>query len=136
MRVRDIMTKQVVTIPADATLREALGLLRTNEFRHLPVVEGGKLLGVVSDRDVAGLALPVVVSTDTANEFRAMLDKPVTAIMRHLTVSVSEDDTLAHASALIRAHHIGAVVVTAQGQVTGLVSYVDLLRVAEPLFSA
>src|SRR3712207_8333459 len=50
--VRDSMTREVVTVVPETTAAEALALCRGNRIRHLPVLEGGRLVGVISDRDL------------------------------------------------------------------------------------
>jgi acetoin utilization protein AcuB len=50
--VRDSMTQELVTVAPETTAAEALALCRTNRIRHLPVLEGGRLVGVISDRDL------------------------------------------------------------------------------------
>src|SRR3989339_878612 len=53
MKIRDIMTKKVISIPAHATLRQAASILAENEISGAPVVsEAGKLLGIVSEKDL------------------------------------------------------------------------------------
>jgi CBS domain-containing protein len=51
MRVRDLMTTEVVTFPPDETMQAAQALMRAKGFRHLPIVQDGRLLGILSIRD-------------------------------------------------------------------------------------
>jgi CBS domain-containing protein len=57
MRVRDIMTTRVISCAPDDTMQEAQEIMRKNRFRHLPVVEGGRVLGILSIRDTLALRL-------------------------------------------------------------------------------
>ena len=57
MRVRDIMTTRVISCSPDDTMQEAQEIMRKNRFRHLPVVEGGRVLGMLSIRDTLALRL-------------------------------------------------------------------------------
>src|SRR5215207_3215289 len=50
--VRDSMTREVVTVGPETTAAEALALCWENRIRHLPVLEGGRLVGIISDRDL------------------------------------------------------------------------------------
>ncbi len=50
--VEDSMTREVVTLAPETTAKEALDLCRERRIRHLPVLEGGRLVGIVSDRDL------------------------------------------------------------------------------------
>jgi signal-transduction protein with cAMP-binding, CBS, and nucleotidyltransferase domain len=53
--VSDVMSKDLITVEPGASLREAAGIMTDKWIRHLPVIEGGKLLGIVSQRDLAGV---------------------------------------------------------------------------------
>ena len=68
MRARDVMTTRVVTCGPDDTMRFAQDLMRTNHFRHLPVVENGRVSGMLSLRDT--LALRLQESEDEMNILR------------------------------------------------------------------
>ena len=54
-RVSDAMTKDVVTVPPAMTLREAAAVMADKWIRHLPVVEQGRVVGILSQRDLAGV---------------------------------------------------------------------------------
>ncbi len=57
LRARDVMTTRVVSCGPDDTMQAAQELMRHNHFRHLPVVEGGRVLGMLSIRDTLALRL-------------------------------------------------------------------------------
>ena len=72
--VRSVMTSAPLTVEVDAPLREAQDLMIDHEIRHLPVVEAGRLVGIVSDRDVAA------VDNDSASrELMERLKSPSTS---------------------------------------------------------
>jgi CBS domain-containing protein len=54
-RISEVMTKDVVTVGPQTTIREAAKVMADRWFRHLPVVDAGKVIGVISQRDLAGL---------------------------------------------------------------------------------
>jgi CBS domain-containing protein len=54
-RVSEVMTKDLITVGPQATLREAAKIMADRWIRHLPVVDGGKVVGVISQRDLAGV---------------------------------------------------------------------------------
>lgn len=56
-KMKDVMTTKIVTVAPDATVEECMGLMLKYRIRHLPVAEGGKIVGIVSIRDVVGLVL-------------------------------------------------------------------------------
>jgi CBS domain-containing protein len=55
IRIAEVMTKDVVTVGPGTSLREAAKIMADRWIRHLPVVDGGKLVGVISQRDLAGV---------------------------------------------------------------------------------
>ena len=58
LRVRDSMTREVVTLGPDASAADAWGICQELQIRHLPIVEGGRLVGLVSDRDLRDVSPP------------------------------------------------------------------------------
>ena len=74
MLVRNKMTPNVITASPDTTLADALKLTRGHRIRHLPVMQNGRLVGLVSDRDLR-LAMPPVWASDTDHhELRTALN--------------------------------------------------------------
>ncbi|HZU85814.1 MAG TPA: CBS domain-containing protein [Polyangiaceae bacterium] len=127
---RDLMTKGPVTVSPRTTVRQAARLLYTLDVRHLPVVdEEGTLVGMLSDRDLRGVALPLDVDGEHVADRRAALDAPVATLMSGDVISVDLEDDAAVVVELMIDHRIGAIpVVDADGAVVGIVSYVDVLR--------
>ena len=109
------MTRQVLTIRADAKIPLAHALMREHEIRHLPVLEGGKLVGVVSERDLylieklAGPESEMAVEDAMSSEvYTACSGDPVDAVV----------DEMAK-------HKYGSVVVLDRGRVVGIFTMVD-----------
>lgn len=126
MRARDLMTAEPVRLRADATVREASGLLALADVRHLPVVDGDRVVGMVSERDVLGTLLPL-------DEDKASLTSPsIKDVMSEEIVAVPPDATLAEVIDKIIDHRIGAVLVLDGGNLLGIVSYVDVLAAVKP----
>lgn len=109
------MTRQVLTIRADAKIPLAHALMREHEIRHLPVLEAGKLVGVVSERDLylieklAGPESEMAVEDAMSSEvYTACSGDPVDAVV----------DEMAK-------HKYGSVVVLDRGRVVGIFTMVD-----------
>jgi acetoin utilization protein AcuB len=128
--VRDLMTGTPATVRSDSTVRDAARLLATMSVRHLPVVDrNGRLVGMISDRDLHGVTIPRFASPEHAGEHRAALGASIATIMSSEVVSVGEEATLEHVVGLMLENKIGAVpVVNRSGGVVGIVSYVDVLH--------
>jgi len=125
---RDVMTARPTTISAAAPVADAAQLRWTLDLRHLPVVDDrGKLVGMLSDRDLRSLSAPYVVpEVDTGEK---ALDARVGDVMSAGVLSVRPESDLAEVVDLMLENHIGALpVVDETGTVAGIVSYIDVLR--------
>jgi acetoin utilization protein AcuB len=136
MVVEDIMTRDPVTIEANASVSDALRALHDLDARHLPVVDGSELVGMLSDRDVRPVeddALDDAMTPDTT--FGSGLDVAISEIMSSSVSSVSPEDDIVDAIDLMISQRVGAlpVVDAASCDLVGIVSYVDILRAARDL---
>lgn len=127
MLVKKRMTHDPVVVSPRHSLADALRLTRERRIRHLPVVENGVLVGIVSDRDVR-TALPSPITEPDAERV-AFLDRtPVEAVMKRDVDSIGPLDTVEDAAKLMRRRRIGALpVVDAHGAVLGILSESDVL---------
>lgn len=131
---RELMTPGPVTVPVTAKVQKAVEILHTAEVRHLPVVdEEGNLVGMLSDRDLRALSLPVFVGDEHVASLRTALNAPVSTLMNSDVVSVESEADVSEVIELMLDNKIGAVpVVDHDGAVVGIVSYMDVLRELEP----
>jgi acetoin utilization protein AcuB len=117
--IRKYMTPTPVTIGVDQTLAAAHRLMRDHGVRHLPVLDGGKLVGILSLRDLHFLeTLPSVKATEVRVE-EAMTPDPFTATPETSLVKVAEE---------MAEHKYGSAVVVSRGKVVGVFTTVDALR--------
>jgi len=118
MRVGEIMTRNVVTVPVDATLTEAAGLMKAYEIGFLPVVAGDILVGVVTDRDL--------VTRGMCERMNPLLT-PVREVMSTTTVWCYAHDVLTDAADILADNHLRRlVVVDTNNKLVGLLSLDDL----------
>ncbi len=127
MRVTDWMTLDPVTIAPDATAGEALALMRQRRIRHLPVVDGGRLVGMLSDRDVR-TALPSAVVLGELEEDDPAASRPVAEIMTADPLTIPPSQPVEEAARLLTEQRIGAVPVVEGARLLGILSADDLLR--------
>jgi len=130
MKARDVMTPNPITVAPDATLAEVWDLMREADIRHVPVVQAGALVGMVSDRDLALLDVARVLTTDGADALRRTLATPVVTMMSSDVIFVEMDDDLDDVIELMLEHKVGAIpVARSDGRdVMGIISYIDVLR--------
>lgn len=127
MIVREIMTPTPWVVEVTDSLRRVHARLLESDVRHLPVVDRGKLVGIISERDVPS----DLVSPGARGGFDRG-DRPVSNYMSSDVISVNPESDLAEVIDLMLEHRIGAVpVVDLDGErLLGIVSYVDVLREA------
>lgn len=126
MFVRDVMTEAVATVDLDATIQDVLNTMVGRDVRHVPVVEDGELRGMVSDRDVRSWTQ----NGERGRSGHASLNESVTAVMECDVISFSSEARLADLVDTMIDHKVGAVPVTSGDQLIGIVSYIDILRIA------
>ena len=116
MRVQDIMTTSVRSIPSNLGTAAARHTMRTARVRHLVVVDDGRVIGVLSQRDLGGTrteSLPAGTVQD---------------VMRSHVVVAAPDTTVRTAANLLRGHDIGCLPVLEGKKLVGIVTTSDLLR--------
>ncbi len=131
MVVSDIMTADVVSVDTHATVADVVALMHDNDFRHVPVLTEGELVGLVSDRDLRVYTMPVVDMNSSQLERRNM-QVPVTDVMNTDTISVGPESDLPELINIMLEQKIGAVPVVDElsDKLVGIVSYVDVLMAA------
>jgi acetoin utilization protein AcuB len=117
------MTRRPVTVPPDATVAAALSAMRRGRFRHLPVVAGGELVGVVAHGDLeASPGTPVEAAESLA-------DRPLSDVMSTEPVTVWPDEPVEVAARLLVEHAIGCLPVVADDGLVGILTESDLFLV-------
>lgn len=133
MRVRDVMKPAVLTILVSQSCYDAT--VRMSRFRvhHFPVVgEDGHLAGVVTDRDLRAELFLTVARTSESSPVDvegALRQRRVQDVMSAPAVTVAPDETLAAAMKIMAERRIGSVPVVEQGQLVGILTDTDVLRV-------
>jgi CBS domain-containing protein len=140
MQARDVMIRDVVTVGADATVDEIAALLVRRHISAVPVVANGRLIGIVSQTDLAHRSetgtekrrkwwLELFADPDTrAREFVKTHGRKARDIMTRFVVSVSEDASLAEVADVLDRHRIRQVPVMADGRLAGMIARADLVR--------
>jgi acetoin utilization protein AcuB len=128
MLVRDWMTTILITVRPDAPVAEAQHLMRYRRIRHLPVVDGDRLAGIITDRDIR-TTLPSPATSLAVGEIRYLLDRLlVERVMTRSVVTIAPGAPVGDAVNLLLAHRIGALPVMDGGRLAGIITETDLLR--------
>ena len=133
MLVRSRMTADVVTASPSITLAEALTLTRSHRIRHLPVLENGRLVGLVTDRDLR-LAMPPIW-VEQSDELRSALHKKtVGEVMIRSIITTEPSVPIEDAARALYEHRIGCLPVMEDGNLVGILTETDVLRSFVELF--
>jgi len=128
MRVKYWMTRKLVTTSPNEGLNGAWTLLQEHGVRHLPVLEGDRLVGIVTDRDIRQ-ALPSRATTLGVHELLASVDRvTLREIMTKDVVTVTPDQSIPEAARLLVEHRIGALPVVEDGRLVGILTETDVLN--------
>jgi CBS domain-containing protein len=135
MRARDLMTANPSTVPPQASIAEAWDLMRELDTRHIPVVDGDTLIGMLSDRDVGDLDVGRLLTEDGADALRRRLARPVVQLMSADPIAAAPETSVSELITLFLEHKIGAipVVLPDSHRIVGIVSYIDVLRAVQDM---
>ena len=133
MKIGDIMTKSVVTVEMDDKLSLVKEIFDNSKFRHLLVIDNGKLFGVVSDRDLLKAVSPNLGTMVVTHRDLATLNKRVHQIMTRKPITLKADDSISDAAILFNTHRISCIpIVDDRLRPVGIVSWRDLVRTMLP----
>jgi acetoin utilization protein AcuB len=126
--VKGVMTENPLTASPDMPLRQAVGLMRERKIRHLPVVEdGGRLVGMLTDRDVRHAALVPALAEHLTWELRRLRSLRVRDVMTWSVVTTHPDATLTQAGLTMFQRRIGSLPVVEDGRLVGILTETDVL---------
>jgi acetoin utilization protein AcuB len=126
--VADIMTPNPITVTPRNAIRPAVNLMREVGCRRMPVVDRGRLVGIITDRDLRRAAnSPIVVREQWYDNF--ILDHiEVGSCMTPNPLTIHPGAPISEAARLMRDHKIGGLPVVADGPLVGIVTETDLLN--------
>jgi acetoin utilization protein AcuB len=129
MPVKDWMSTDLVTVEEDTSIMKASKIMKQKEIQHLPVLSKGRLVGIVSDRDLKE-ATPSKATTLDIHEMYYLLDKVlVKSLMAKDLYTIAPGDTVEKAAAVMLKHHISALpVVDAKAALAGIITKGDIFR--------
>jgi len=129
MTVAEIMRTILVTITMDYTIGHAREIMKKKYIRHLLVMEGSQLVGVITDRDIRSHLSPRIDTLSESIQDKATLETKIHHAMTRNPITVSPDTTIAEAANLILKYKIGCLpVIDRDGFTIGIVTDADFLR--------
>jgi CBS domain-containing protein len=140
LRVRDLMTRDVLSVAPDTPLGEAVHLLLQNGVESLPVVgDNGQLVGTISNRELARVLVPKYVQRTSTGEYPAadperaaaaerLETMPVREVMQRSVLALSPNQTMAEVAQLLINKDIARFPVTDEGRLVGFLTRADIVR--------
>lgn len=117
MKVQDRMTANPVTVGADASVDQALGLMRKHGIRHLPVMDAKEVAGLVTDSDLATAWFPSLLEEVNVGD-----------VMQSQPMVIGPDETVYQAARLIYHKKLTGLLVVEEGELLGILTLADLLE--------
>lgn len=136
MLVKERMSKPVISVPPGMPILDALKLMQREKIRRVPVVEGGNMVGIISDKDILN-AGPSDATSLSVWEMNYLMSKiMVRDIMTREVLTVHEDTPIEEAARIMADNKIGGLPVMDNGRVVGLITETDLFKILLELMGA
>jgi acetoin utilization protein AcuB len=128
LKVRDRMTEDVLTVEKDEPIRRPCELVEEKKLRRFPVIDGGKLVGIITDRDLRNATASSVVLTEKKYHDFLLDNVKVESVMTPNPVTVSPDTDLKEAARKLLEIRVGGLPVVDGDRLVGIVTEIDMLE--------
>jgi CBS domain-containing protein len=127
MKVKEIMVKEVATLDVNDELSLANDIMRLGRIRHLPVVDGPRLVGIVSERDLFRSSLAQALGYATKDTRDLMKTLRIKDVMVTTVITIPPDTDLCEATKIMMEEKIGCLPVVEANRLVGLITETDIL---------
>lgn len=129
MEVASLMTPNPHFVNKQDTIKTALAKMLDLDIRHLPVLDKGKLIGIISDRDIRDYCSPIESDYYSTQDSRASLDAAVGSIMTGAVIAITDNSNVNELLEVMIEGKLSAVpVIDRAEKLVGIISYVDILK--------
>jgi acetoin utilization protein AcuB len=129
MKLSKLMSVNVVTVEMDDPLSKVKDIFNSTKFHHLLVVSSGKLIGVISDRDLLKSLNPAVDSIAATTKDLVCLNKKVHQIMTRKPISLTSDSTVKDAIEIFNNNSVSCIpIISNEGFPEGILSWRDIMQ--------
>jgi len=136
MLVRDLMSTDLVTLTEDETLAHGQRCMARGRIRHLPVVRGSELVGLLTHRDLLAASFSIFADVNTTEQRRIFVTVPVVEAMHRDVVTVTPSLPVKEAAEILLKNKYGCLpVVDESGDLVGILTEADFLRLTVRLLS-
>lgn len=129
IRMRDLMSSPVICVDSLTTVTDAHHLMNDHKIRRLPVIDDGKLVGILTQGDVRGAMPSEVTTLNRAEQDYLIQQLKVERVMSRDVIVVTEEMTLADAARLLVQYKIGGLPVVTDDKVVGMVTESDIFGI-------
>ncbi len=131
--VREIMMGSPVTLTPEDTLDLANDVISLGRIRHVPILADGRLVGLLSERDLMGAAANHILGLKGKSKAALLKTVAINDVMKKRVITVTPDTAIKDAARLMADKKIGCVPVVSAGALVGLLTTTDILRYVESL---
>ncbi|MFP3870404.1 MAG: CBS domain-containing protein [Syntrophobacteria bacterium] len=128
MKIRDIMATEIVTLDVDEELSLASDIMNLGRIRHLPIMEGEILVGIISQRDLFRASLASVMGYDYAATRDYLKRVAIREAMVKEVITIGPDTEIREAGRIMLERKIGCLPVVEDDRLVGMVTETDILR--------
>lgn len=128
---REIMMGSPVTLKPEDTLDLANDVISLGRIRHIPIVDGSRLVGIVTERDLIGAAAEKIFGLKRKSKSALLKTVLIKEVMKKRVITAAPDTPIKDVAHLMADKKIGCVPVVSDGMVVGLVTTTDILRYVE-----
>lgn len=128
VKVRSLMTKKVISLDRNDTLDMADDVMELGRIRHIPVLDAGKVVGMLSQRDLFRSALAFALGYGEKGRRTLLKTLNVKDVMHEPVVTIAPDASVTEAAKLMLSNKIGCLPVIEGGTMVGLLTETDILR--------
>ncbi|MBU1670542.1 MAG: CBS domain-containing protein [Actinobacteria bacterium] len=128
MKVRELMSTQVVTVQKSDPIRTAWELVQLRGLRRFPVMDGDRLVGIITDRDLRNATASSVVLTEKKYHDFLLDTVKVETVMSADPTCASPDDDVREAARRILELKVGGLPVVEGGKLVGIITETDLIN--------
>jgi len=136
MLVRDIMTTDFITLRDDEALLDATLIFARSGFRHIPILNGKQLVGIVTERDLKHYT-PSILSGIPPEEYNRLMETtPLSKIMTRDPITTEPSKPVYEAARMLYDRRIGCLPVVEDGELKGIITTTDMLKLLLQLLKA
>ncbi|AEB08171.1 CBS and ACT domain-containing protein [Desulfobacca acetoxidans] len=129
MLIREWMATDVLTVDENTSMMKALHLMKENKIRRLPVMSHGKLVGIISDRDLKEASPSKATTLDVHELYYLLAEIKIKEIMTKNPITIQPDETIERAAVVMLENKVsGLPVVNGKSELVGIVTQSDIFR--------